>query len=69
MTDDVAVLLLIWGPAILGLGALIFGIYLLNKRREAPRSLGISVFAWLLIASFFGVGTCYALVFNTNFGG
>lgn len=56
-------------PGILGVAALILGLYLLTKKRTAPRPVLTSIFAWLLIAAFFGVGTCYALVFNMDFGG
>lgn len=53
-----------FGPAVLGIAALVNGIVQLRRSKDEPEykgwHVGLAVFSWLFAL---GVGTCYGLMF------
>ena len=53
---------MVFGPAIFGIAALIFGFKLLRRARQGgPNQTILRAFAALLLLAAFGIGTCYAV--------
>jgi hypothetical protein len=58
----VAIWMMLLAPAIFGTAALVFGLHLLNRAKQAGENkMILRGFAVLLLLAAFGVGTCYAL--------
>lgn len=60
--NDLPMIFIVFGPALLGLGALVTGILLLKRPEGAPRnSTARLVVGSLALLAAFGVGACYAV--------
>jgi hypothetical protein len=65
----VVIWLMLLGPALFGLAALVFGLKLLKRAKRGGENQKIlKGFAALLLLAAFGVGTCYTLMFAGGLG-
>jgi len=60
-------LLFVIGPAVIGIGALVGGIVLLRRNRQADASVWTPLWAALLLLLALGIAGCYATVFWNGF--